>query len=301
MHPGQLVPSRRTVLQLVSQLVPGITERDVVDISGSATTSSVYRIGEDLVARFARFPPESAEKQDAHDALVAEHAAMLAFARAAAMPSPLPVAIGAPGDEYPLPWSLRTWIAGEVMTPRSVASSEPIAADIIGLIARLRRIDTAGKVFDGRGRGGDLRQHEGWVAECLERSTALLPVKMLRRLWDGFRDLPREAPDVMSHRDLIPANLLMVGGRLAGVLDTGDFRPADPALDLVSAWHLFDAERRSLFRSTLGSGDLEWRRGAAWAFEQSIGLVWYYRNSNPAMAQLGRSTLARLLADPVVR
>jgi hypothetical protein len=29
-----------------------------------------------------------------------------------------------------------------------------------------------------------------------------------------------------------------------------------------------------------------------------MGLVWYYRESNPTMAGLGRSTLARLLAAP---
>jgi hypothetical protein len=43
---------------------------------------------------------------------------------------------------------------------------------------------------------------------------------------------------------------------------------------------------------------LEWARGAAWAFEQAMGLVWYYRESNPVMADLGRTTLGRILADP---
>jgi len=28
-----------------------------------------------------------------------------------------------------------------------------------------------------------------------------------------------------------------------------------------------------------------------------MGLVWYYRESNPVMADLGRSTMNRLLAD----
>lgn len=37
--------------------------------------------------------------------------------------------------------------------------------------------------------------------------------------------------------------------------------------------------------------------GAAWAFEQAMGLVWYYEKSNPGMAQLGRRTLARIQED----
>ena len=45
----------------------------------------------------------------------------------------------------------------------------------------------------------------------------------------------------MSHGDLIPGNVLVAGDRLSGVLDTGGFGPADPALDLVSAWHLLAA------------------------------------------------------------
>ena len=81
------------------------------------------------------------------------------------------------------------------------------------------------------------------------------------------------------------------------MLDSGGFGPADPALDLVAVWHLFDAERRGVVRNRLKSDDLEWRRGAAWAFEQSMGLVWYYRDTNPAMSALGRSTLSRIVND----
>ena len=43
-------------------------------------------------------------------------------------------------------------------------------------------------------------------------------------------------------------------------------------------------------------GDLEWARGSAWAFEQAMGLVWYYAESNPAMSHTGRRTLERLTA-----
>ena len=55
-----------------------------------------------------------------------------------------------------------------------------------------------------------------------------------RELWDYFRDLPRIAPDVMSHGDLTPLNVLVGDGRLVGVLDCGGFGPADPSLDLIA-------------------------------------------------------------------
>jgi hypothetical protein len=70
----------------------------------------------------------------------------------------------------------------------------------------------------------------------------------------------------------------------------------DPALDLVAAWHLLDEDQRRLLRMSLGCGDIQWRRGMAWALQQSMGLVWYYAESNPAMARWGRRTLDRLLS-----
>ena len=47
----------------------------------------------------------------------------------------------------------------------------------------------------------------------------------------------------------------------------------------------------------LSCPDLQWARGQAWAFEQAMGAVWYYRGTNPPMAEMGSTTLARLLGD----
>jgi aminoglycoside phosphotransferase (APT) family kinase protein len=70
---------------------------------------------------------------------------------------------------------------------------------------------------------------------CFGQSEQLLDVARLRRMWAAMRTLPRVAADVMSHGDLIPGNVLVSGGRLAGILDVGGLGPADPALDLVAA------------------------------------------------------------------
>lgn len=101
----------------------------------------------------------------------------------------------------------------------------------------------------------------------------------------------------MSHGDLVPGNVLVADQRLAGVIDVGGLGPADPALDLVCAWHLLKKGPRQVLRDDLGCDDEEWERGKAWAFAQAMGLVWYYVESNPIMSALGRRTLDRLLAD----
>ena len=92
-----------------------------------------------------------------------------------------------------------------------------------------------------------------------------------------------------------PATVPVSAGRLAGALDSGGLGAADPSLDLIPAWNLLDDAPRERFRSLLGCGDLEWERGRAWAFQQSMGLVWYYVESNPAMSRMGRRTLERLV------
>ena len=134
------------------------------------------------------------------------------------------------------------------------------------------------------------------MEECFSRSEGLLDVPRLRRMWQVLRTSPRGAvPDVMNHGDLVPGNVLVADGRLAGVIDVGALGPADPALDLVGAWHLLDTGPREILRADLGCDDREWERGKAWAFAQAMGLVWYYITSNPTMSFVGRRTLDRLL------
>jgi aminoglycoside phosphotransferase (APT) family kinase protein len=136
-----------------------------------------------------------------------------------------------------------------------------------------------------------------WLETCFEHSEPLMDVPPLRQMWAVLRDLPRTAAgDVMTHGDLIPGNVLVSDGRLTAVIDVGGLGPADPALDLVCAWHLLDAGPRQVLRDDLGCDDLEWERGKAWAFEQAIGAAWYYVETNPAMSLMGRRTLHRIMA-----
>ena len=218
---------------------------------------------------------------------------------AAISPVPVPTVVGTgrPGAGFPMPWSVQTWLPGEVPTSTSHAMSVDFAVDLAELILALRAGDARGETFRGDNRGGDLTSHDAWVEECLVKSRDLLDAALLERLWHDFRGLPSGRPDVLNHGDLIPANLLAHGGRLVGVLDPGGFGPADPSLDLVAAWHLLEAGPRLALREVVGSDDLEWARGKAWAFEQALGAVWYYLDSNRPMVELGAWTLRRIVED----
>jgi aminoglycoside phosphotransferase (APT) family kinase protein len=292
MHEDEVHIPDDVVRELVATQFPQWAELPISRIASSGTTNAIFRIGDDLAARF---PLRLADPDATRVILQSEAAAARLFADHSPVPAPHPVAIGEPAFGYPLPWSVQTWLSGTTAIDADPSGSVAFAYDLATFVAALRKVDTGGRHFTGHNRGGDIRRHDQWVEMCFQNSKDLLDVQRLRELWLKLRDLPREAPDVMTHGDLIPANVLVADDRLAGVLDGGGFGPADPALDLIAGWHLLDDGPRSVFRAELGCNDLEWERSKAWAFEQSMGAVWYYAETNPAMSEMGRRTLQRIV------
>lgn len=286
LHDDELAITLDTVRALVSAQFPEWGELPIRRIEAGGTVNAIFRIGDDLAARL---PLRSADPDVTRTELRREADAAALLAQHC--PAPVPLALGEPGPGYPLPWSVQTWLPG---TTADADGSVALAHDLAALVLSLRAVDTGGRRFTGDNRGGDLRAHDGWMETCFARSENLLDVPRLRALWRELRDLPRGAPDVMTHGDLIPANVLVTDGRLAGVLDGGGFAPADPALDAIAGWHLLDDGPRDAFRADLGCDDLEWERSKAWAFEQALGLIWYYADTHPAMSALGHRTLARV-------
>ena len=295
MHADQLAVSPGTVRELVGSQFPGWRDLTVTAVRSPGTVSAIFRIGDRLAARFPLRPGDAAVVRRR---LEAEAAAARELAGRTRFATPEPVAIGEPGAGYPLPWAVQTWLPGVTADDADPGGSVAFAHDLAEFIHGVRAIGTGGRTFSGRGRGGDLRSHDQWMQTCLARSGRLLDVPRLRRIWAAMRDLPRGAVgDVMSHTDLIPGNVLVSGRRLAGILDVGDMAPADPALDLVAAWHLLEDSPRQALRGDLRCADPEWERGKAWAFQQAMGLVWYYADSNPVLSRMGRRTLERIAAS----
>lgn len=292
MHADQHHVDAQTVGRLIEAQFPQWRGLSVTEQRTTGTVNAIFRIGDDLAARF---PLVGHDPEQVRTSLTAEAQATRDLADAATVPTPEPVALGEPGAGYPLPWSVQTWLPGHDATVEDPAGSNAFAYDLAELIAALRAVDTRGRRFDGAGRGGHLADHDEWLETCFRQSENLLDVPLLRRMWAELRTLPEVDDDAMCHRDLVPPNVLVDDGRLVGVLDGGGFGPADPALDLVAAWHLLDDDQRGILRRELGCGDVQWRRGMAWAFQQAMGLVWYYLDSNPTVSRWGRRTLDRIV------
>jgi aminoglycoside phosphotransferase (APT) family kinase protein len=293
LHEDQVDVDADVVRRLVAAQFPQWRDEPVSALATAGTVNAVFRLGTGKVARLPLRP-------GAGDLVHREFEAALELLGATRFPTPEPLALGRPGEGYPFAWSISTWVPGTPADELDVTAATGLAADLGEFVRGVRNLPLHGRRFAGTGRGGNLHVHDAWVAQCLESSEGLLDVESLRSLWARFRRLPHVAADVVVHGDLIPGNVLVAGGRLAGILDVGGLGPADPALDLIAGWHLFEGPAREEFRRAAGGDELDWVRSQAWAFQQSLGLVPYYATTNPRMSALGRSTLERILADPLV-
>jgi aminoglycoside phosphotransferase (APT) family kinase protein len=294
MHENQLRVTVDAVRRLVAAQFPDWALLPITPVHVEGTVNAIFRIGDGLAARF---PLQPGDIETTRQWLRSEADAALELLDQTSFAVPEPVAIGGPGAEYPLPWSVQTWLPGTTASQQEASNSDDFAHDLAKFVSEVRAIELRGRSFTGDRRGGDLRSHDGWMETCFKQSEQLFDVTRLRRIWARLRELPRESPDFMTHGDLTPGNVLVNHGRLVGILDVGGLGPADPALDLVSAWHLLDTGPRKLLREDLRSDELEWERGKAWAFQQAMGAAWYYQSSNPPMSRMGRRTVERILAD----
>jgi aminoglycoside phosphotransferase (APT) family kinase protein len=93
----------------------------------------------------------------------------------------------------------------------------------------------------------------------------------------------------------MPANLLVQGATLTGVLDWGGAGLGDPAIDLQPAWNLFSGRSREVFRDELEVDDASWERGRGWALWTGFVALPYYRETNPEFAENAAFRIGQVL------
>lgn len=270
MHEDQVLFSAGIAHQLVVDNFPQFHLEPMQLVDSQGTVNATYRVGS---AATARFPLRVSDPRQLAAELERESKAMVEFANSCPFPTPKPLGIGQPGRSFPMPWSMQTWIDGAVATPADLAASPAFAMDVASLIESLRSADTSGREFTGTGRGGRISDHDDWVQTCLHNSVDLLDVARLHPIWEQLRQLPPTHSDVMSHKDLISANILCTRGAHHRCSRCRRLRAARSGARPDRRL----APSRRVVRSRLNITREELLRGAAWAFQQAIGLVWYYR------------------------
>lgn len=123
-------------------------------------------------------------------------------------------------------------------------------------------------------------------------------------MWDEALAAPGwGGPPVWLHTDLLPSNLLVRDGALAGILDFGAMATGDPAYDVTPAWMVFDGPRRATYLRELGvqMGDPVWLRARGLAVSQAIIAPPYYLHTNPSMVAMAQRGLAAALSEEHLR
>src|SRR4051812_32652853 len=176
MHDDQVDVTTDIVATLIQEQFPQWSGKAIRLLSSTGTVHAIFRIGDDLSARF---PLRLTDAAEALAVLEREAQASAELAQVSRFPVPEPVALGKRGAGYPMPWSVQTWLPGTVAFDADPSGSDAFAEDLAAFVAALREAETRGRLFSGDNRGGVLAHHDAWMEKCFEAGQGLLDVPRL--------------------------------------------------------------------------------------------------------------------------
>lgn len=302
LHQDEIEIGPTLVRGLVDRTFPELADRPLTPLASSGSTNAMFRLGRDLLVRLPRQPGGSAA--------IDKEARWLPYLTGALpVATPVVVAVGEPGPEYPERWSIMTWLDGEPPgVPVDDAAQHRFALDLAGVVRALRRTPVPSRALADPALGSYRSEPlvaldptvQGYLAQCHDLPGLDLDLAACRRVWDAAMTVPgadRAGPPRWLHGDLFAENLLVRKGRLGAVLDFGGLAVGDPTVDLAGAWELLGPPARQVFRAAVDADDATWSRGRAWALAVALMTFPYYWRTMPARCA-SRLVMARaVLAD----
>jgi aminoglycoside phosphotransferase (APT) family kinase protein len=253
------------VRSLLREQHPDLAGLDLYQVAGG-WDNQLWRLGGELAVRLPRTPR-------APSLLRHEHQWLPVVAPRLPLPVPTPVRIGAPSARFPRPWTIARWVPGEPGDRALISRGDHAAHSLAGFLRALHQHAPIQAPAPNRGvplttlaRAFDQQCHavaaSGVAAE-------------VRRVWDEAVSAPDwEGPPVWLHGDLHPANVVVSGGTLAGVIDFGELCAGDPATDLGAAWMLLPAGAAPAFFDAYGHvNEAMIRRARGWAVLRGVSLI----------------------------
>jgi aminoglycoside phosphotransferase (APT) family kinase protein len=293
MHPGTIPMDDDLVRRLIDGQFPQWAGLTIKRFPSGGTVNAMYRLGDDMVVRLPLTKGGAGDVSLERDWLPR---------LAPLVPTHIPEVLGdgAPVEEYPWPWSVYRWLAGE--NPEPGALSEPVllAKDLAEFVAAMRSITLPGA--PQAHRGGPLASLDADTRSAIEELRGIahegVDCDAATAVWEEALRAPGwNGPPVWLHADLMPGNLLVEDGRLTSVIDFGCVGVGDPACDLFPAWNLLPADARDVFREALSVDSATWTRGRGRTLSQALIALPYYRETNPAMAGNARHVIRTVLRE----
>jgi aminoglycoside phosphotransferase (APT) family kinase protein len=212
------------VRALVASQFPELADLECV-AAGEGFDNYQWRLGDDLVARIPR-------RSMAIEPLLNELRWLDDVVARVTLQTPAPLRAGVPGEGFPFPWAVATWIEGETGDQFDLRSAGSLAPDLAQF---LRQIHVAAPTDAPHNpyRSVNLSERSAEFDARLDAIAEHLDAHNARELFARGRDSAPCVNPVWIHGDLHPDNLVFRDGKLVGVVDFGDLCAGDPATDLA--------------------------------------------------------------------
>lgn len=228
-----------------------------------------------------------------------EHLWLPRFRDLLPQPIPIPLAKGAPTENYPWVWSVYQWLEGQPASQTNISKMNRFAMDLADFLKALEAIDSSQGPIAGQHnfyRGGLLRVYDGETRQTIHKLGSLIDAETVTEIWNHALQSKWKGPPVWVHGDVAPNNLLVKEGMLCGVIDFGILGVGDPACDLSIAWTFFSDQSRDVFKHAMNLDEDTWGRGRAWALWKALITLEQYCDFD-----LEKAREAKHIVDEIVR
>lgn len=286
---------------LLREQQPDLAELSLRRVHGG-WGNQMWRLGDDLALRIQHMATD-------HDQQLKERRWLPLLAPRLPLPIPVPVRNGSPSERLPKIWTVMTWVPGLPADREPLTRGEHAAETLAAFLQALHREAPTDGPVDTTGHGAHPKDSTAgfhYFLDSLDAAAIGPDAADVVAVWADAAAAPAwQGAPVWVHGDLHPANVVTVGGTLAGVVDFGELFIGDPAADLAAAWVLLPAGAAGHFFATYAIADeATIRRARGLAVLKSLFLMLMGQNGDrglpggkPAWGRAGRAALDRVLSS----
>lgn len=187
MHADEVDTDVALVRRLLAAQFPHWADLPIAPVPSAGTDNAIYRLGEDMAVRLPRI-------HSAIGQVAKEHLWLPRLAPFLPLDTPVPLALGDPGEGYPWRWSVYRWLDGENPTVDRLAAPSALARGLAAFVTALQRVDpTDGPPAGARNffRGAPLALRDPPTRAALDALHGTIDGDAATAAWDVALRTPR--------------------------------------------------------------------------------------------------------------